>query len=279
MAIEYIKRAVKYILNGTPQIIVRPEIVVINNEMAMKDKVILITGGNRGLGKAIARKCVEEGAKVIILGRNAKSLNELCEQLGASAKWIQYDVSDCAHFIEVLEEAQDKFGMPINVLINSAGVSYHEGNFRNVTEQGWDEQMNINLKGTYFLTKTFAEYCIKNGISDTSVIILSSERGLYGDDIPYGLSKAALNSFIKGMARRLIINGIRVNGIAPGVTATDMTGVSVDDNLYRDASCGKRIFLAEEVAEVAAFLIRDNSKCVSGEIIACNQGNHLRADW
>lgn len=279
MNVERLKRILKYILYGVPEVIVRPEIVTMTYIDAMKDKVILVTGGNRGLGKAIAKKCVAEGAKVILVGRNEDSLRSLCSELGEVAAYIQYDISDCAHYENVLREAEKKFGCPVNVLVNSAGVSYHEGSYKNVTENGWDEQMTINLKGTYFLTKYFAEYCIQKGIKNASVVILSSERGLYGDDIPYGLTKAALNSYIKGMARRLITSDIRVNGIAPGVTATDMTGVSAEENLYRESSCGKRVFLAEEVAEVAAFLIRDTSKCVSGEIIACNQGNHLRSDF
>lgn len=275
---EYIKRMIRYILRGTPQIIIRPEIVTIDYKNAMMEKVVLITGGNRGLGKAIAKKCVAEGAKVIIVGRNEVSLQDISTELGDAAAWIKYDVADCTHFDMLIKEAEQKFHTPINVLINSAGVSLHEGNFRNVTVDGWDTQININLKGTYFLTKTFVEYWVQKEITNASVIIISSERGLYGDDIPYGLTKAALNSFVKGMARRVVANGIRVNGIAPGVTATDMTGVKEEDNLYREASCGKRVFLPEEVAEVVAFLIRDNSKCVSGEIIACNQGNHLRSD-
>lgn len=279
MNIERIKRIFKYILHGVPEIIVRPEIVTMTHIDAMKDKVILITGGNRGLGKAIAKKCVEEGAKVILVGRNEEALRNVSSELGEMTTYIQYDVSDCAHCKNILQEAEKKFGCPINVLVNSAGVSYHEGSYKNVTENGWDEQMSINLKGVYFLTKYFADNCIQKGIKNASIVILSSERGMYGDDIPYGLTKAALNSYIKGMARRLITSDIRVNGIAPGITATDMTGVSAEGNLYREASCGKRIFLAEEVAEVAAFLIRDTSKCVSGEIIACNQGNHLRSDF
>lgn len=279
MNIERVKRIFKYILHGIPEIIVRPEIVTISHIDAMKDKVILITGGNRGLGKAIAKKCVEEGAKVILVGRNEESLRNVSLELGERAAYIQYDVSDCSHFENIFQEAEKKFGYPVSVLVNSAGVSYHEGSYKNVTENGWDEQMSINLKGVYFLTKTFAENCIQKGIKNASVVILSSERGMYGDDIPYGLTKAALNSYIKGMARRLITFGIRVNGVAPGITATDMTGINAEGNLYSEALCGKRIFLAEEVAEVVAFLIRDTSKCVSGEIIACNQGNHLRSDF
>lgn len=276
---EYIKRLFRYVIRGCPQIIIHPEIVTIDSREAMAEKVILITGGNRGLGKAIAKKCISEGAKVIIVGRNIETMKAFCEETSKNIDWIRYDVSDCTNYKNLIEEAEKKFNRPINVLIHSAGISLHEGNFRNVTLEDWDSQFTINLKSIYFLTQTFIKYCTRRGITNASVIMLSSERGLYGDDIPYGLTKAALNNFVKGISRRVITTGIRVNGIAPGVTATDMTGVKEDDNLYREASCGKRVFLAEEVAEVAAFLIQDNSKCISGEIIACNQGNHFRSDW
>ena len=89
MNIERIKRILKYILHGVPEIIVRPEIVTMTHIDAMKDKVILITGGNRGLGKAIAKKCVEEGAKVILVGRNEESLRNASLELGEMTTYIQ----------------------------------------------------------------------------------------------------------------------------------------------------------------------------------------------
>lgn len=276
---EYLKRMVRYVLKGQPEIIVRPSIFTIQSGKTLKNKVVLITGGNKGLGFSIAKKCISEEAHVILVGRDVNSLKSACDELGEQAKWLQYDISDSDHCRDLLESAEKISGKEITTLVNSAGVSFHEGSFKFVTQDGWDRQFQINLKGTYFLTKAFAEYCTEKRIQNAGVVILSSERGLYGDDIPYGLTKAALNSFIKGMARRVLMQDIRINGIAPGVTATEMTGVKKDDNLYREASCGKRVFLPEEVAEVGAFLISDASKCITGEIIACNQGNHLRSDW
>lgn len=102
---------------------------------------------------------------------------------------------------------------------------------------------------------------------------------MYGDDIPYGLIKAALNSLTAGLGRRLLKKGIYVNAIAPGVTASDMTGYSKNGNLYRQAACAKRVYLPEEVAEVAVFMLSDLSNCISSQVIPCNNGNHLRCDW
>ena len=148
-----------------------------------------------------------------------------------------------------------------------------------MTEEGFDRQFDTNLKGPYFLTQTFIDYMNREKIGQGNIRFITSERGLYCDDIPYGLTKAAINSLTTGLARRLIAQGIRVNAIAPGVTASDMTGVDKNGNLYWPSSCAGRVFLPEEVAEVAAFLLSDVSMCISGEIVPCNQGNHYRCDW
>ncbi|WP_207650997.1 SDR family oxidoreductase [Butyrivibrio sp. YAB3001] len=111
-----------------------------------------------------------------------------------------------------------------------------------------------------------------------NLLFISSERGKMGDDLPYGLTKAAINSLIKGLARRGIDYDIRVNGIVPGVTVSDMVGVGENDNLYRKKSIGKRIYLPEEIAELAVFLMSDISGCISGEVIACDQGNYHQLD-
>ena len=96
---------------------------------------------------------------------------------------------------------------------------------------------------------------------------------------PYGFTKAAVNSMVQGLAYLYAKNNIRVNAIAPGVTASDMTGFKTDDNLYTDYNRIGRIYLPEEVAEVASFLISDISNCVSGQIIACNNAQSVNARW
>lgn len=164
-------------------------------------------------------------------------------------------------------------------MVNNAGISLHEGNFKNVTQNSWDTQMNTNLKGTYFLTKKFVGLYDSDTDVNVSIDTISSERGLYCDDITYRLTKVGLNSFTRWLSRRAIEKGIRVNAIAPGVTVSDMTGYDAEDNLYRLEACGKRVFLLEEVAELGVYLLSDISKCINGEVISCDQGNYLRADW
>lgn len=167
------------------------------------------------------------------------------------------------------------FGGKIHGLVSNAGISLHEGNFRNVTEEGWDSQMNINLKGNYFMVKAYIEYLESLDDKNGNVVVITSERSRRSDDIPYGLTKAASNSFIECFASKVISEGIRVNGVAPGVTASDMTGVDRNGNMYANWQPSNRFFLPEEVAEVVNFLLSDVSNCISGEIIACDQGRYI----
>src|SRR5690606_1147839 len=166
-----------------------------------------------------------EGATVLITGRNGKTLQEAAEKLGENCKFIEYDIRDVSNNQRFLAEAVNLLGgTKIDSLVSNAGVSFHEGNYSKVTVADWDAQMDTNLKGAYFLIQAFVEQLHQHEDTSGNILIVSSERGLYCDDIPYGLTKAALNSFTRGLARRLISKGIRVNAIAPGVTASEMTG-------------------------------------------------------
>ena len=167
----------------------------------------------------------------------------------------------------------------IDILICNAGISLHEGNIMNVKEEDFEKQINTNLKGIYFLIKKYIEYYKNNNQKKGNIIIISSERGKQCDDLPYGLTKVALNSLIEGLSCRFYKEGIRINGVAPGVTASDMTKIDKTGDLYCEWNISKRYFVPEEVAEVVSFLASDLSNCISGEIIHCNAGNHLNHWW
>ncbi len=97
-----------------------------------------------------------------------------------------------------------------------------------------------------------------------------------GDDGPYGMAKAAINNFIEGLARENVKYGIRVNGVAPGMTASKINHIDLEGNLYNDSVRGKRVILPNEIAEVVCFLLSDLSKCVTGTVIPCDEGDRLR---
>lgn len=270
-----IRRALNYILFGVPNKVIKIEVSQLSATSCLKGKNIIITGGGRGLGFSMAEKFVQEGANVLITGRNVETLKNASERLGGCA-YLPFDVSDIERIPSFIEQSVSIFGGRIDVLVNNAGISLHEKEIRNVTVEGYDKQFNTNLKAPYFLSQAFLKHCEDVENHNASILFITSERGLYCDDIPYGIIKAGINSLTKGLSCRYIKKGIRVNAIAPGVTVSEMTGYSSESNLSRPKAIGERVFLAEEVAETAAFLLSDAAKCISGEVLPCNQGNHLR---
>lgn len=271
----WLKRLIRYVVKGIPEQHTTVQVFEAAPGNCLAGKNILITGGGRGLGYYIARRCIRGGAKVLITGRNAETLGKASAQLGENCMWIPFDVTNIDGISDLLREVETRFGGKIHCLVSNAGISLHEGSFRNVTQEGWDLQMDTNLKGNYFFVKEYIKYLEKHDDTQGNVVVITSERAKRPDDIPYGLTKAASNSFIQGIACRVIGEGIRVNGVAPGVTVSDMTGFDRTGDLYAQWQAGKRIFLPEEVAEVVAFLLSDLSACISGEIITCDQGRYI----
>lgn len=272
----YLKRMVRYVMKGIPEYYINVEVKESVPSHQLEGKNIIVTGAGSGLGYYIAKRCIAEGAKVLITGRNEDKLRRAASELGEYCRWIVFDSSDVKGMSHFIDQVQQKFnGEKIYGLVSNAGISLHEGNFRNVTEVGWDSQMNINLKGNYFLVKTFIEYLETLEDKSGNIVVITSERSRRSDDIPYGLTKVASNSFIECIASKVIKEGIRVNGVAPGVTASNMTGVDRNENMYADWQPSNRFFLPEEVAEVVNFLLSDVSNCISGEIIACDQGRYI----
>ena len=276
--LEKIKRVIKYILYGIPtEHILKCNVVVSQSTKKLLGKNILITGGGRGLGFYIAQKCILEGANVVIVERNEDVLKTASKEL--KCRYIAFDLSNISNISKMLNEAINMLDGRIDCLVNNAGISLHEKSMMEVTLETFDKQLDINLKAPYFLTQNFIKHCIDVHNKKASVVFVSSERGLYCDEIPYGLIKAAINSLTRGIARRHVRNGIRVNAIAPGITESDMTIADRTKNMACEYNCGGRFFLPEEVAETAAFILSDEANCINGEIIACDQGNYLRCDW
>ena len=276
-----IRKLAKLILESSPEKNVTVNVSQINYGKILENRNIVITGGGKGIGFAIAKKCISEGANVVITGRTEKTLKEATEKLGDSCKYVVFDISKVEEMKKFLSMCEDKFTGKIDSLISNAGISLHENIYKNVTIEGFDKQFNTNFRASYFLAKEYIEYLERNKCENGNLIFISSETGNQCYDIPYGLTKAALNSLTRALSRRVYKNNIRVNAIAPGVTVSDMVKDYVDidsENMYRKCA-SDRVFLPEEVAEVACFLLSDASKCISGEIIHCNAGNHLSVFW
>lgn len=271
-----LKRSVKYILHGIPNKITYAQISYLSPNERLKGKKIIITGGGRGLGFAMAQRFANEGALVLIAGRNEKTLKEKSEIL--SCKYLQIDMEDVTSLPVFLRKAEQILE-GIDCIVCNAGISLHEGNIRNVTVEQFNAQINTNLRGSYFLAQCFIKILEEKKQKNGNILFVSSERGIYVDDLPYGLTKAAINSLTQGLANRVINSEIRVNAIAPGVTASDMTGFNSENNLFCNFNITERVYLPEEVAETACFLLSDVSRCLSGQILVCNEGKSINAHW
>lgn len=269
----YLKRGYYYIAHDWKPQVVKAEVVQGNFDVCLRGKTMLITGGGRGIGFYIAKRFAEEGAKVIITGRDEKNLQKSVQEIGKSCEYRVFDVTNYANGEKLIDELFRKYGR-IDCLVNNAGVSFHEKGFLDVDEKGMMEQFQTNFFGGYFLTQHYLKKYIREKQEKGNVIFMSSERGDSNNVIPYGLTKVAINNLVRGLSKEFYKKGVRVNAIAPGVTTTDMTGKQRDDLRVEAANSGRN-FVPEEVAEVAVWLASDFSECVSGEIVHTNAGNHL----
>ena len=269
---QYFKRLFQFIIHGIPQKNIRVNVVKVAKGDILNKRNILITGGGSGIGLAIAKYCVEEGAKVFIIGRNEEKLRDAASNI-SGCKFLSFDLNKIDQIPELLTNAERILGHNIDSLVLNAGISLHEENIKYVSREGYEKQFTTNLESSYFLAKTFIENQKVN--SKINLLFISSERGFQCDDVPYGLTKCAINSLTRGLSRRFYKEGVRVNAIAPGITTSNMTGINNEDNLALDRVASERVFLADEVAEVALFLLSDASMCISGEVIACDAGEYI----
>ena len=271
----FLKRGWQYARKGVPnQITYVPVSQIQYGGGLLKDRCIIVTGATRGLGFEIARRAIEEGAQVMITGRNEETLLEAKNKMSDPSRCHIYvhDLKEIEKAFKVIAAAYECMGKA-DSLVNNAGVSVHDISYWSCTPEQYDLQMDTNLRGTYFMTQSFIKRFVNSKQEMGKILMMSSERGTYPDDVPYGLAKAALNSFTMGLSRKVIRNGIRVNAICPGVTATEFTGHDPDGNLYRKYAEGRRIHKVEEVAELAIFLLSDAANGISGQIIAVNEAN------
>ena len=272
---NYISRGFQYAIHGVPTQHTTANITYTSPNQILFNKKIIITGGGRGIGLAMAKKFVSEGASVLIAGRNEDTLKSSAVEIGC--QYLKLDVQDTSSFNDFVDRA-DKILGGANCLVNNAGISLHEKTFMDVTPESFDAQINTNFKGVFFLTQKFIQLLLNND-REGEVLFMSSETSHTADIRPYGLIKASINSLVRGLAALYASKGIRINAVAPGITASDMTGFNADGNLYLKTNATKRIYLPEEVAECACFLLADVSGCISGEILTCNNGKTINTRW
>ena len=259
--------------------ITKVQIGQINHGEVLAGKRVLVTGGSAGIGLAIAWKCLTEGAQVVITGRDGDKLERAVQDLGGDkVHALVWDVADVAAIEDKLSSVFDMLGGVPDVLVNNAGILGGHSQFIDLTEARWDQLMSVNAKGLVFLTQAMVKLWLKEQMP-AKVINMSSMRGTLGvQDGPYGMSKWALNGLTHGLGCKLASHGIIVNGIAPGIIATDSINIKDVDpelNAYLKRPPVKRIGTPEEIAELAVFLMSDAANYIVGQTIVCDGGYTL----
>lgn len=241
-----------------------------------ENKVALITGAARGIGKAIAKKFAENGYNVVINYVSAKTdiktLTKEFEDLGVKVLLVKADVSNKEEAEGLVSQTIEKFGK-IDVLVNNAGIT-KDNLLMRMSEEDFEKVLDINLKGTFLITKFATKYMMKKRCG--SIVNLASVVGVAGNagQCNYSASKAGVIGFTKSIAKELASRNIRANAVAPGFIKTDMTDV-LSDNVKENINSQiplKRMGTAEEVAKLVYFLGTAESSYITGQVINADGG-------
>ena len=243
----------------------------------MDKKVALITGGSRGIGKKIAEKFARNGYNIVINYVSEKTdVNKLESDLSQNGKvevlCIKCDVTDFNSCQEMVKEAVDKFGK-IDVLINNAGIT-KDNLLMRMKEEDFDKVIDVNLKGTFNMTKNVISYMMKK--RSGRIVNISSVVGVSGNSgqANYAASKAGIIGFTKSVAKELASRNILANAVAPGFIETDMTDVlseSVKESIYSQIPL-KKMGKPEEVANAVYFLGSDENTYITGQVLNVDGG-------
>ena len=242
------------------------------NEKTLKGKTAVVTGGSRGIGKAVSYKLASYGANIaVIYAGNEEAANHVCEKIKneykVEAKAYRLDVSDFNACKETVTTIKNDFGT-VHILINNAGIT-RDGLLAMMKENDYDAVLDTNLKGAFNMIRHLSGTFIKN--REGCIINISSVAGILGNpgQCNYSASKAGLIGLTKSVARELAPKGIRCNAIAPGFIATAMTENLIDNPLLQSIPLG-RMGNTDDVAEAVEYLVF--ASYVTGEVLKVDGG-------
>ncbi len=241
----------------------------------LENKVAIVTGASRGIGKSIAEGFAKAGAKVVCVSRTEKAIKAVADSInanGGEAIAIVCDISNAESFGELIKSVAGQFGT-VDILVNNAGIT-KDNLIMRMSESDWDTVLDTNLKGAFNGTKAVTRQMMKQ--RSGRIINISSVVGLTGNagQANYSASKAGLIGLTKATAKELASRGITANCIAPGYIETDMTN-QLSDNIKEtliDQIPLERIGQAEDIAHTVCFLASDEAGYITGQTITVDGG-------
>jgi len=251
-----------------------------DHKKPLKGKVCLVTGGSRGIGRAIVTAMAEAGADVAFTYQNSKEqalalAEAIRTQEDVDCRGYQADVASMEEMQEVVKDVIAEFG-PISILVNNAGIN-RDRSFLKMTKEMWAEVMRVNLDGVFSTTQIVAQSMVESGWG--RIINISSIVGQTGNfgQTNYAATKGAIIAFTASLARELARKGITVNAVAPGFIETDMVSGMPEAALTQVKAMTPvgRLGKPEEVADAVVFLASPRSSYVTGHVLAVNGGMYM----
>ena len=248
--------------------------------MRLKDRVAIVTGSSRGIGRAIAKLFAHEGARVVVnYSKSEKEALAVVDEIkrdGGRAIHLQADISKSDDVRKMVQRTVQEFG-GVDILVNNAGVHFAK-DFFDITEDEWNRTIDVNLKGAYLCSKEVAPIMIKQ--KRGRIINISSNSGEYHQSamrfVEYVVSKAGMNGLTRALALKLGPY-IRVNAILPGYISTEMVAhfTPEDEKMLMNETAVKRFGNVEDVAYAALFLASDESDFITGELMFVTGGRGM----
>jgi glucose 1-dehydrogenase len=245
--------------------------------MRLADKVAIVTGAGKGIGRAIALGYAREGAALVLNDRCVEPAGELLQQLrkaGGKALFVQADVANITEHGHLIEAALREFGR-LHILVNNAGVEFHEGVLQ-ATPETWDRTVSVNLRGAYFLSCKASSVMKSTGYGKIINISSVHDTQPLAERAIYSISKGGVAMMTKSLALELAEHGIHVNAISPGAILTDMNRTSLSEPGRRERLISriplKRIGKPEDIVGAAIFFASSDSDYVTGSTIYVDGG-------
>ncbi len=248
--------------------------------MRLKNKVAIVTGAARGIGRATAERFIEEGAKILICDIDEAQLLRTASELGGEDRVIAQivDVVNKRHVEQLVEKAVQHFGR-LDIMVNNAGIA-PVVDFLDVTEEMLSRVLDVNLKGAFYGTQAAGRQMIKQGDGGVIINMSSINSGLANPNVaPYAISKGGMNQVTSTAAVAFAPHGIRVVGVGPGTIMTDMVAGAFMNSAGNHAILSRtplgRYGQASEIAAVVAFLASDDASYITGETVYVDGGRRV----